>query len=78
MRGEFVATGAISADADWPGFVRTLESRKKARVEIEAALRCEGVAVGVTEDVVEGVVAGAVEGVSDGVGDCSEDNDEAG
>lgn len=46
IQGEFVATGAVSAEADWPGFLKMLESRKKARIEIEAALRCEGEAVG--------------------------------
>lgn len=46
IHGEFVATGAVSAEADWPGFIRTLESRKKARIEIEAALRCGDEAVG--------------------------------
>lgn len=46
IHGEFVATGAVSADADWPGFIRTLESRKKARIEVGAALRCGEEAVG--------------------------------
>lgn len=46
MRGEFVATGAIGAEADWPGFVRMLERRRKARIEIEAELRCGDEAVG--------------------------------
>ncbi len=46
MRGEFVATGMISAASDWPGFVRMLERRKRARIEIEAALRCGEEAVG--------------------------------
>ena len=46
IQGEFVATGAVSAEADWPGFLNTLESRKKARIEIEAALRCGDEAVG--------------------------------
>lgn len=46
IHGEFVATGAVSAEADWPGFIRTLESRKKARIEIEAELRCGEEAVG--------------------------------
>ncbi|CAI9403847.1 hypothetical protein ANOBCDAF_04502 [Pleomorphomonas sp. T1.2MG-36] len=47
IRGEFVATGAVSAEADWPGFVKTLESRKKARIEIDAGLSCGDEAVGV-------------------------------
>ena len=47
IHGEFVATGAVSAEADWPGFLKTLESRKKARVEVEAGLRCGDEAVGV-------------------------------
>jgi thioesterase domain-containing protein len=46
VRGEFVATGAISAASDWPGFIRMLERRKRARIDIETGLRCEGVAVG--------------------------------
>lgn len=46
IHGEFVATGAVSAEADWPGFLKTLESRKKARVEVEAALSCGDEAVG--------------------------------
>lgn len=46
MRGEFVATGAISVASDWPGFVRMLERRKRARVEVEAGLRCGDEAVG--------------------------------
>jgi thioesterase domain-containing protein len=46
MRGEFVATGAISAASDWLAFVRTLERRKRARIEIEAELRCGDEAMG--------------------------------
>jgi thioesterase domain-containing protein len=46
MRGEFVATGAVSAASDWPAFVRMLERRKRARIEIEAVLRCGDEAVG--------------------------------
>lgn len=46
IHGEFVATGAVSAASDWPGFLKTLESRKKARIEIEAGLRCGDEAVG--------------------------------
>ncbi|MBS1168385.1 MAG: thioesterase [Proteobacteria bacterium] len=46
MRGEFVATGVIGAAADWPGFLKMLERRKRARIEIEARLTCEGEAVG--------------------------------
>lgn len=46
IQGEFVATGAVSAEADWPGFLTMLESRKKARIEIEAGLRCGDEAVG--------------------------------
>lgn len=46
MHGEFVATGAISAASDWPGFVRMLERRKRARIEIEAVLRCGDEVVG--------------------------------
>lgn len=46
MRGEFVATGAISAASDWEGFIRMLERRKRARVEIEAELRFGDEAVG--------------------------------
>lgn len=44
MRGEFVARGVVSAEADWPGFVRMLERRK--RVEVEAELTCGDEAVG--------------------------------
>ena len=46
IHGEFVATGAVSAEADWPGFVKTLESRKKARIEIDAGLSCGDETVG--------------------------------
>lgn len=46
MRGEFVATAAIAAAADWPAFIETLARRKKARIEIEAALTSDGVAAG--------------------------------
>ncbi|WP_026792019.1 thioesterase domain-containing protein [Pleomorphomonas oryzae] len=46
VRGEFVATGAIGAASEWPAFLKMLERRKRARIEIEAELRCGDEAVG--------------------------------
>lgn len=46
VNGEFVVTGAIGAAAVWPAFLKMLERRKRARIEIEAALTCGDVAAG--------------------------------
>lgn len=46
INGTFHATSSLSISSDWPLFLRTLERRGRARIEVESVLTCRDIMAG--------------------------------
>jgi len=46
IRGPFTATSSLGDISAWPAFLKMLTRKKRARIEVQSLLTCEGAAVG--------------------------------